>query len=314
MKTAFRVLSLLPLRLLHAIGWLLGWVVFVCSAQYRRRFKSNVAQAGLRFADVRAAVGHAGRMGAEMPKIWMGKPQSVVMGVQTRQLLDDVRESPRGVLFFTPHIGCFELSAQAVSLYWQGARGPLTVLYRPSRKQWLAEWMKTARDRFGVEAVPTDLGGVRAMLKSLRKGGCVGLLPDQVPPYGLGVWAPFFGKPAYTMTMAAKLIQQTNPIVLVARCERLPKGQGYELFMEPLEMNAAAGAAALVLRINQAMEAQIRQCPQQYLWGYARYKRPRGMPDDEPVTLATDDGPRAWPADAESAASQDVRQDARQGA
>lgn len=296
MLALFRVLSLFPLRLLHAIGWLLGWLVFACSPAYRRRFKSNARQAGFDFPRVRAAIGHTGKMVAEMPRIWTGRPQPARLAGQTQALLDALRDSPRGVLFFTPHIGCFELSAQAVSLYWAGARGPLTVLYRPSRKPWLAEWMKTARDRFGVQAVPTDLSGVRAMLKSLRQGGSVGLLPDQVPPYGLGIWSPFFGKPAYTMTMAAKLIQQTRPLVLVARCERLPKGAGYELHMQPLELDASAGMAVLVARINQAMEEQIRLCPQQYLWGYARYKKPRGMPGDEPVVLAADGDDGALPA------------------
>lgn len=290
MPLVFRILSLLPLRLLHAIGWLLGWLVFLASPAYRQRFLENARQAGLDFAAVRPAVGHTGKMVAEMPKIWHGQPQKVQIDATTRTRLDALRTQPQGVLFFTPHIGCFELSAQAVSRYWEGARGPLTVLYRPSRKPWLAEWMKTARDRFGVEAVPTDLGGVRAMLKALRKGSSVGLLPDQVPPYGLGIWSPFFGKPAYTMTMAAKLIQQTHPLVLVARCERLPRGAGYTLHLAPLSLDAAADTDTLVAQINRAMEAQILQTPGQYLWGYERYKRPRGMPADEAAAVAASNG------------------------
>ncbi len=113
------------------------------------------------------------------------------------------------------------------------------------------------------------------MIRALRAGGTVGLLPDQVPPEGLGVWAPFFGRPAYTMTLAARLALQTGAQVCLAWGERLPRGAGYRVRVsglgEPLPEDAAEAAAA----INRAMERLILQCPEQYLWGYARYKAPR---------------------------------------
>ncbi|PAT35173.1 lysophospholipid acyltransferase family protein [Vandammella animalimorsus] len=279
-----RTLSWLPARLLQALGWLLGWLVFLASPTYRRRFIDNAAQAGYRFAQVRAAVGHAGRMVAELPKVWHGPPVPVALDEQAQRLLDEIWPLPQGVLFITPHMGCFELSSQTVAQYWAQrwgtARGPLTVLYRPARKAFLARMLQTVRNRHGQQAVPTDMSGVRALLRCLRQGGAVGLLPDQVPPWGMGEWADVFGKPAYTMTMAARLIQQTRPIVVIARCERLPWGAGYRLYLEQLDLDASASQAALVQQINRAVEAQIRACPDQYMWGYARYKAPRGMPAD----------------------------------
>jgi len=116
---------------------------------------------------------------------------------------------------------------------------------------------------------------VRQMIKALRRGEAVGLLPDQVPPEGQGLWAPFFGREAYTMTLAVRLAQQTGATVLLARAERLPWGRGYDVYLEPLPEPLADTLEAAVLQINQAMEHVIRQCPQQYLWGYARYKQPR---------------------------------------
>jgi KDO2-lipid IV(A) lauroyltransferase len=104
-----------------------------------------------------------------------------------------------------------------------------------------------------------------------------------VPPEGMGVWAPFFGEPAYTMTLASRLVQQTGATLLLTWGERLPRGAGYVQrfypFPEPLPTDAAESAAA----INRAMEGLIRQSPSQYLWGYHRYKAPRGQ-------LAADDG------------------------
>ena len=115
------------------------------------------------------------------------------------------------------------------------------------------------------------------MLRALRRGEAVGLLPDQVPPDGLGVWAPFFGRPAYTMTLAARLVQQTHAVPLIAWGERLPGGDGYVVhvsaFDEPLPADAAAQAESAAA-VNRAMERLIRQRPQQYLWGYHRYKSP----------------------------------------
>ena len=154
--------------------------------------------------------------------------------------------------------------------------GPLTVLYRPARKPLLAKLMQGARERVGLNFVPTNLSGVRLMIKALRQGHAVGLLPDQVPPQGMGQWAPFFGRDAYTMTLGARLAQQTGATVLLAWGERLSWGRGYTLHFR--EMNAALSGEldAAVLQINQAMEGLIRECPQQYLWAYARYKQPRG--------------------------------------
>ncbi|MOA04434.1 Lipid A biosynthesis lauroyl acyltransferase [compost metagenome] len=135
--------------------------------------------------------------------------------------------------------------------------------------------MATARNRPGVKAVPTALSGVRQMIKALRRGEAVGLLPDQVPPEGLGLWSPFFGREAYTMTLAARLVQQTGATVIVARCERKPWGQGYVLYFEELPVPLSDSLETAVLQLNQAMERTIRQSPSQYLWGYARYKNPR---------------------------------------
>lgn len=273
MPFIFRIFSLLPLWVLHALGGAMGWVAFVASSAYRRRFLDNAALAGYRFAQVRAAVAHAGRMAAELPRLWLGAaPPCRILG---EDCLLRAHAAGRGIVFLTPHLGCFEMSAQAVAQRWGAVHGPITVLYRPARQPWLARVMETARNRPGMLAVPTTLAGVRQMIKALRRGEAVGLLPDQVPPEGQGLWAPFFGRDAYTMTLAARLALQTGATVLLARCERRAWGRGFDLFLEPLAAPLAETLEAAVLQINQSMEHVVRQCPQQYLWGYARYKQPR---------------------------------------
>ncbi|WP_440107347.1 lysophospholipid acyltransferase family protein [Acidovorax sp. BL-A-41-H1] len=274
MPVVFRFFSVLPLWLLHALGAAMGWVAFAASPTYRRRFLANSARAGYRFAQVRAAVGHAGRMVAELPRLWLGA--TLPCSVEGQDCVDDAYAEGRGVVFLTPHQGCFELSAQAVARGWSSRHGPITVLYRPARQAWLARVMETARNRPGIVAVPTTLAGVRQMIKALRRGEAVGLLPDQVPPEGQGQWAPFFGQDAYTMTLAARLAQQTGAAVVLVRCERLASGRGFAAYFEPLAQPLSADMTEALVQINQAMEHLIRQCPGQYLWGYGRYKQPRG--------------------------------------
>ena len=283
MPVVFRFFSSLPLWLLHLLGAAMGWVVFAASPTYRKRFLANAALAGYSWAAVRAAVAQAGCLVAELPRLWLGAPLPCTM--QGEACVNAAYAAGRGIVFLTPHQGCFELSVQAAALRWSATHGPITVLYRPARQAWLARVMETARNRPGMQAVPTTLAGVRQMIKALRRGEAVGLLPDQVPPDGQGQWAPFFGRDAYTMTLAARLAQQTGAAVLLARCERQPAGRGFITYFEPLEHPLSPQLDTAVLQINQAMEHLIRQCPEQYLWGYARYKKPRA---EAPVTSASD--------------------------
>ncbi len=274
MPLVFRFFSAFPLWALHALGAAMGWVAFCVSPTYRRRFLANSALAGYSFRQVRAAVAHAGRMVAELPRLWLGA--TMPCALQGEACVEQAYAQGRGILYLTPHLGCFELSAQAAAHRWSAERGPITVLYRPARQAALAKVMETARNRPGMLAVPTTLAGVRQMIKALRRGEAVGLLPDQVPPDGQGQWAPFFGRDAYTMTLAVRLAQQTGAAVVLARCERLPWGRGYVTHFEPLPAPLSADMDQALLQINQAMEHLIRQCPEQYLWGYGRYKQPRG--------------------------------------
>ncbi|RRD55723.1 lysophospholipid acyltransferase family protein [Comamonadaceae bacterium OH2545_COT-014] len=262
-----------PLGLLHGLGALLGWLTWLASPTYRRRFAENAARAGYRFAQVRAAVAHAGRMALETPRLWFGPPVPVQW--QGTEVVDAAYAARKGIVFLTPHMGCFEITAQGLAARYAAQHGPITVLYRPARQQALAEVVETARRREGLETAPTTLSGVRQMIKALRASRAVGLLPDQVPPEGMGQWAPFFGVPAYTMTLAARLLLQTGATPLLVWGERLPRARGFRLHFRPLSAPLPADLDAAVVHINTEMERLIRECPQQYLWGYGRYKQPR---------------------------------------
>ncbi len=283
MLLLIRWLSRRGLPTLHALGTVLGWLAWAGSATYRRHLRAHLAQAGHGAAVRRQAVAEAGRMVAELPWLWLrpvGRPLGDVVQWQGDGLIATALDEGRGLVLLTPHLGCFEVCAQAIAERF-GARSRLTAMYRPARQPWLRSLEESARARPGLATVPAALVGVRQMIRALRRGEAVGLLPDQVPPDGMGVWAPFYAKPAYTMTLAARLQQQTGAALLLIWAERLPRGQGWVLRVStalPLPTTAADDEAlqvACASAINAEMERLIAQCPGQYLWGYNRYKQPR---------------------------------------
>ena len=275
MLALYRFASRWPLGLLHALGAALGWLSWAASPTYRRRITEHARGAGYRFDEVRASVAHAGRMALETPRLWFGAPVPVEW--RGAEHLDQAYAARRGIVFMTAHLGCFEIVPQAASARHHAEYGPVTVLYRPARQAALAEVVAMARRREGLETAPTTLAGVRQMIKALRAGRAVGVLPDQVPPDGLGVWSPFFDRPAYTMTLAARLIQQTGATPLLGWGERLPRAQGFRVHILPFPEPLSADLDTAVAQINRAMEGLIRQRPDQYLWGYGRYKTPRPL-------------------------------------
>jgi KDO2-lipid IV(A) lauroyltransferase len=289
MPVAHRLLGWLArrsLRFLHALGAALGWAGYLLSPSYRRRLDANATLAGVGRAERRAAVAEAGKLVAELPRLWLrpaGRAIEDPVAWDGAALIDDALAAGRGLVLLTPHMGSFEICAQAYAERF-GARQPVTVLYRPARQAWLRELEETARARPALATAPASLAGVRQMMRALRRGETLGLLPDQVPPEGMGVWAPFFGQPAYTMTLAARLVLQTGAAVHLIWGERLPRGAGYVLHVRPLaqplpgqgEQDEQAWMASAAAAINRSMETLIRERPSQYLWGYHRYKTPRG--------------------------------------
>ncbi len=281
----FRFFSLWPLSVLHAVGGALGWLVWAGSPRYRAQFRANVAQAGLTFEAAQPAILEAGRFVAELPKLWL-RPQNescldnlsfkVTFEGQAHAL--EAFGEGKGVIFFGPHCGSFELGPQALAELY----GPMTAIYRPARKPWLAAIEQAMRQRPQLSVVPASLSGIRLMHKTLKDNQAVALLTDQVPPEGLGVWAPFFGKPAYTMTLAARLALQSGAVLLPVSCERLSGGRGYAIKIWPpidlrtdLDGATKADLLSVVTRINAAIEVIVLSQPGQYLWGYGRYKTPR---------------------------------------
>ena len=265
-RILLQLIALLPLRVVHALGTVLGWMMYGMSPTYRRNLNANLAQAGYTDARTRrAAIAAAGRTLTETPAMWL-RPQervaALVREVQGMEAVDAARAQGKALLFLTPHMGCFEVAAQ-----YAAQRFPMTVLYRAPKMTWLGPLMREGRGRGRVRLVPADMHGVRQLITALKRREAVGFLPDQVPGVGEGEWADFFGRPAYTATLAPKLAGRENIACFLVYAKRLDSE--YALFIRPYARDARESPTR---SLNRALESLVRECPEQYLWGYNRYK------------------------------------------
>ena len=280
MITLLRVLARLPFAWYQAAGAALGWIVYYTSSRFANRLRENLRASGVCASEaeyrrlLRENIRHTGMQAVEFVPLWFrsqAESASFVRSCTGQEAVRAALDTGRGVILLTPHLGCFEVSAIYTAQYT-----PITVLYRQPHIRYLDKLILAGRGRGQVKLAPANLTGVRALLRALRAGECIGVLPDQVPGEGEGVWVDFFGRPAYTMTLIGKLCQFARPSVFIAIARRLPDSAGFEIEVAPVEGDLTGPQGAR--RMNAAIEAAVRKYPEQYLWGYNRYKHPAGAP------------------------------------
>lgn len=285
---SFGLLALLPLRVLHAIGGVLGELAWRLPGRYQTRLDENFLKAfpNATKSDRKEAARQVGKMAMELPWLWVRKnPQEIdeIMTWTFWPVLEDLLAEKKGLIFLTPHLGSFEALGQAVALH-VGCTG----LYRPPHKAGLDVWLEQMRGRKNLRSAIADVRGVRKLVKALKRGELIGILPDQAPSAGEGVWAPFYGRPAYTMTLVLRLQQLTGAPIVFGFAERLPKGKGFDVHIQKMDGPLSNDPVEAAKQINQGLERLIASAPNQYLWGYHRFKHPAGaeLPPDyaTPVT------------------------------
>jgi KDO2-lipid IV(A) lauroyltransferase len=273
----------MPLPLAHAFGGALGVVAWLVPNGFRRRSRFHIARCfpGLGWLPrerlLLASLREAGKALAELPILFAGGEARVarlVRGVHGRERLDAAIAAGKGVIAASPHLGSWEMAGLAYSRLQR-----MVTMYRPQAEPW-DSLIKAGRGRFGAELVPSDRSGMRRLLEALRQGGSVGVLPDQDPPAGSGVFAPFFGIVAHSPTFASRLARRTGATILYVYAERLSWGRGFVLHIDAAPFGVAdADEVRAVTALNAGVEACVRRLPAQYYWAYMRYRRrPAGEP------------------------------------
>ncbi len=281
LRLVLKLLAYLPLSLLQAIGVFISRVAFFFSRRYSKMLHKNLEQSKVTqsVTDLevltKSNVAETGKAFLELPFIWF-RPRDEVLSkirnVSGRTCLEAIFEAKKGVIFITPHLGSFEVIPKYLSTY-----APITCLYKPPHKTFFANTMLRGRSGHNQSVVPADLRGVRLLLKALKKGEAIGILPDQVPKAGDGTWENFFGRPAFTMTLVEQLVHRTESDVIFTYAVRIGKGDGFDLFFEQMTYPEQDFNSQLM---NEKLEHIIRKNPSQYLWAYNRYKAPSTISEE----------------------------------
>lgn len=281
--------GLLPLRVLHAWGAAGGTLLWRFNSRERRIVEANLAiarpdlDAHERKALARECLRETGRGIAELGKVWGGgarRALKLVREVRGQEWFDAALARSKGLIVAAPHLGCWELLN-----HWIGARTSLAILYRPPRDPRWEPLLLRARGSYAPEQVRAEGGGMRNLYRRLAAGGVVGILPDQQPRAGEGVFVPFFGHPAATMVLLPRLAHRTQATVLFAFMERLPRGAGFRLHWRPAPLAIANEDTDIACAaLNAAVEDCVRGAFTQYQWTYKRWSlRPKA---DEPNPYA----------------------------
>ena len=278
MRALFQTLAFLPLPFVHGLGNVIGWLLWLIPNKRQRTARVNISlclpelSAAQQRRLLRRSLCHEMKTMAEFAVLWYGGGKRVLgllKEIRGNRLIDEALARGNGILYLTPHLGSWELPAMEYS-----ARLPITGLYKP-QKGALEAMALEGRGRFGAKLLPTIGGSVtRESIPLLAANEAVYFMPDQDPPEGRGEFAPFFGVSAHSPTLVSRLAQQTGAAVLFVYGERLSWGRGYiahyhlasdEVYSPDIQTSVAA--------VNKGVETCVREFPEQYWWGYARFRR-----------------------------------------
>ena len=275
LAAATRFLSWLPLSAARTIGGWIGTFIWAIDTRMARITRINLQYCcpDLDHRQLsrisRESLQETARIVAEAGVVWhwpRERWQDCVLNVVGEAHITAARESGRGVLLLVPHFGNWEF----LSLYL--GKFAAMALYNPPRIELLDAPIQRARNRGGMRLLPIDRGGLRTIYQSLGDGEVAAILPDQVPNRSAGVYAPFFGRSALTMTFVHRLIQRTNPRVFVASALRVPGG--FEITFSPVDEGIySSDPVTSATTMNQAFEALVRTALAQYQWEYKRFRK-----------------------------------------
>ena len=232
----------------------------VCLPHLGRQARERIARQSFR---------ELGKLAFEVGYLWNADAthlRSLITEVEGQEIRRHA-EAQGGVIYVTPHLGCWEMTGLYLAL-----EQPLYCLYKQAPFAIVERFVCGGREASGLRLCLSNAGGVKQLLRALDTGANIGLLPDQVPPHGQGVSAPFFGRPAYTMTLLVKLARRAPVVFTFA--ERQPQGRGYRIcFSKPPADIYDADPVRAATAINAAVAQLVRRCPQQYFWAYKRFTR-----------------------------------------
>lgn len=281
MYSLLKNFSRLPLRLIQVTARSVGWLLYVSNSSARRVTEINLKSAYPELSEserdqlTKRSLKSQCMTYAESVKIWGSAPEFAleqIKAVHGESIFLAALQNPNGTLAVVPHFGTWELMNAWVNLH----TAPV-IMYKPSKNPDVDRFMLEARQRLNATLVPTDETGVRTLFKHLKQGGFAAILPDHVPKESGGIYSPFFGQNALSSTLLSKLAAKTQCSVIGLSCLRREDLSGFELHVQTLSAEINAKDLQLsVDTLNKEMERMINAAPEQYLWGYKRFRKVEG--------------------------------------
>ena len=276
-----RLVSLLPFRLIWCLGNGLGALVHLFPSKLKKVALINV---GLCFPELAAAgqrqlvKRHFHALGVSILSYglgWWSSPTRLrrLVTFRDRRHYDEAIAAGKNIILFTPHFIAMDTCGICL-----GSERPMVTMYRASRNR-LVDRMLRKRARFAGVMFERK-SSLKALIRFIREQRPFYYLPDQDPGGAEGIFVPFFGIPAATVTAFSRIAKMKDAAVIPCYNRILPWGRGFEVrFEEPLRDFPTDDPEKDARRMNEEIEKAIRRNPAQYLWGYRRFKtRPAGSP------------------------------------
>ena len=275
-----QALSHLPLPALRALGAGLGRVLFVlarkrrhvaltnlrlCFPQWSERQRTDVAR--------RSFIGFAQSF-LDRAWIWHAPDAVVRQRIRLTGAVDELRK-PGAAVVFAPHF--YGMDAGGAAIMQQAVRIGGSI-YSPQSSAATDAWVRAGRERFGDVVLINRRDGVKPVIKSLREGRYLYLLPDMDLGPEESIFAPFFGVPAATVPSLSRLARLGRARVVPTVTRMTPTG--YEVQVHPAWQGYPSDdVEADTALMNHRLEDWIRAMPEQYYWVHKRFKtRPAGEP------------------------------------
>ena len=276
-RGVYALLAYLPLRVIQWLGAALGQLLWVLDSDLARTTRINI---GLCFPELspqdqqrlaRQSLLETGKTMLETGACWnwsLDKCRSLIRHIEGEQLFAQRCADERGLILLLPHLCTWEMLHPVLT-----AHTPFTAMYKPPQITALDEWMQKVRNRSSAVMVPANRRGVSELMKALKAGQCVVVLPDQEPERGSGDFAPFFGIEALTVSLVHGLATKTNAQALVVNAKRLQDGRGFDVVFRDANAVNTLDVRASLTAMNAIVEAAVREIPAQYQWEYKRFKQ-----------------------------------------
>jgi len=198
----------------------------------------------------------------------------LVNEIEGLDVLQVARDKKQGILLILPHLGNWELVNAYILQEME-----MMAMYSPAQLPAIEKLMREGRERTGLKLAEANAKGVVKLIKTLSSGGNITILPDQEPSLIGGKFAPFFQREALTMTLISKILQKSNATPLIAFVDRKGVGRGFKLIFRSVDERINPEDVLVSLTaLNKSVEETICERPEQYMWGYKRFrKRPPGQ-------------------------------------